>query len=116
MDGNEIGGRINDLILKNRFDDASLFIESFSKSMSVIQTLIIQTEKPEFVIVGGDDILSFFDLNMDLCKRIQSIFLEMTGCTISIGIGSSPVEADLALDFAKKYNLGICQYDESGYK
>lgn len=91
FDGDDIGPKLEYLLLNNRLEEASLFSESINTAMSNIRTYLKNTGNITVHILGGDDILLQYDKSVDdglLIGEIRGIFETQTGCTMSCGTGS----------------------------
>lgn len=116
MDGNGVGAHILDLGLIGNIEEMDRAVENINGVMEAVGGLISKETVPDFLIIGGDDILTRFEWDKSLCEKVQEFFFQMTGLRIAIGAGRTPIEADLALDYSKLKGQDIVFFDECVYR
>jgi len=107
IDGDKIGAKLEALIITEELEQASLFSDNVTSAVCLMKKFI-QEKRGMIVFSGGDNILAKFEdsensdlIAKGLIQHLNNIFFESTGCTMSIGIGSRPRDAFLALRLAK---------------
>jgi len=108
-DGDNIRERMEALILNHRLGKAS----AFSKGVAVAIDSLREEAKKEMdaniIFAGGDDILFLtpsLRYNRSKLERIILLFEEITGATISFGVGSTIESAYINLRRAKALGSG----------
>jgi CRISPR/Cas system-associated protein Cas10 (large subunit of type III CRISPR-Cas system) len=106
FDGDNIGDKIEIMLLENRVTEATEFSEKIKTAMSRLHEITKTQSGVEVIIFGGDDLLLKYESNfihIDFLEKLRSEFLEITGNTMSCGIGESVKESVMNLYFAKLY-------------
>lgn len=106
FDGDDIGPKLEILLIENKLQEASLFSESINIAMKEIESFLIKTKNIRVHILGGDDVLVEYDQSVDenfLVSEINNIFKARTGCTMSCGIGENLNQAIWNLHKAKLF-------------
>jgi CRISPR/Cas system-associated protein Cas10 (large subunit of type III CRISPR-Cas system) len=96
FDGDDIGPRLELLLLDNKIEEARQYSLSINQALTQARTLLEDMHPVEVIIFGGDDLfVSWPDDKVALSdiENVKRVFLEMTGNTMSVGLGRSPKEA-----------------------
>jgi len=122
-DGDDVGNRIELLLLERRLDSAREFSECVNRAVaSASKHLLASVRGSELIFVGGDAFLAALPpagTYEDVCREIQSTFLKDSGCSLSIGLGPDPRSAANALRRAKllgKNRVVILDSDDGEHK
>jgi hypothetical protein len=104
VDGDDVGKRIELLIVSNQIEMLSVFFNSFQSSMAWLSENIANDFNASIIFSGGDGLLADFpfeELSIEKIENIRDKFSLLSQTTISIGIGESPRQAYFALKLAK---------------
>jgi len=100
FDGDRIGDKLEYLIISENIDAVSAFSQSVAEALLHIEIMLTENNA-NIIFSAGDNILCSADICDDELQRYQKIFLETTGCKLSIGVGASPLQAMIGLRCAK---------------
>ena len=120
VDGDDIGNRLEYLMLTNNLEELTSFSESFRQSLRWLGKCIEDDLGAEIVFSGGDNLLAITtatDVPIDKLDAIRHKFAERTGKSLSAGIGKSARQAYVALKLAKasgKNCMYVYREDDSG--
>lgn len=106
FDGDNIGPTLEILLIENKIIEAQQFSNNIKLALKEIEDFVLSVEDAKLVIIGGDDILLYFNSqthNINLLERIRDAFRNKTGNTMSCGVGKSLSEAIYNLRLAKIY-------------
>ncbi len=106
LDGDNVGKQLEYLSFTNDIGQLKDFSKIFSEKMNWLQQELISTFNAEIIIFGGDNLMASLEhqKNMsDFLNKLKAIFdeFQVVGKTLSAGIGETPREAFIALNFAK---------------
>lgn len=104
-DGDDVGNRIELLLLDNESRAAKQFSDNVTQAVhDSTAFLTAASGAAELVFVGGDAFLVVLPAGpsySEICANVQSIFHRTSGCTLSIGLGPDAKAATNALRRAK---------------
>jgi len=109
FDGDRIGKRIETLLIKGEIIDIGKFSNDISTALERISETIVQ-QGGKVIFCGGDSIMFQGQFENTFCEELLALFLKLTGCTASMGIGASSTDAYLALKLAKAEGGGKMVY------
>ena len=104
VDGDDIGKDLELHIIKNDLKGAEIYSQKIDLAFNYLVNAVKKTWGAEISFFGGDNFIFFInneDLEMNFFKEICNNFFELSGKTISVGIGNTPRESYLSLKFAK---------------
>lgn len=104
IDGDDIGSKIEYLMLTDRLNLLTDFSEMFEASFRWLQSALVNDLGARIIFRGGDNLLAKAEGFTEIHARLESLmtrFQEQSGCSLSIGLGASTIEAYLALKLAK---------------
>ena len=96
IDGDGIGDQLELFLLDGKIKEAKIFSNNVHKAMEEVSISIQSIEGSELLLLGGDDLIALChdDKNIiDKIENIRSNFKQKTGCTLSVGVGTSIQEA-----------------------
>ena len=103
-DGDDVGSRIELFILKGQMAELKEYSEKFNSSIDWLIDMLIAEFNATIYLKGGDSILVGM-LNAaeiyNLIENLRQQFSQKSGNSLSVGIGHSPLDAYLALKYAK---------------
>lgn len=103
-DADKIRERIDFYLLNHDFKSLSNFSQNLTVAINEIKEVAISTIDAQIILAGGDDILFYVPCEKyrkELVQNLQQVFLDITGVTISFGIGKSIESAYINLRRAK---------------
>ena len=103
-DGDDVGHRLEYLILRNETTKIIHFSQIFDEAMSWLECKLTELFAAEIIFTGGDNILARITKQGDLLFAIdvlRSEFKKRADSTLSIGLGKTPREAYFALKLSK---------------
>lgn len=103
-DGDRIRESVDRLFFSGDISGLRSFSISLSQAVAEIRDLVSRDLGADVVIAGGDDILfscSAEAISHEALSSFAGIFRQVTGCTISFGVGSTLESTYLALRRAK---------------
>jgi hypothetical protein len=107
FDGDDIGKKIEIMLLENRVFEAIDFSEKIKTAISHLYDIAQDQDNVDVIICGGDDFLvEIQDDSTDVSvffDKIKTDFFVITGNTLSCGIGETVKESVMNLYFAKLY-------------
>ena len=116
VDGDDIGNRLEYLMLTNKLDELAVFSKSFDQSFGWLGGCFANELQANVIFVGGDNLLAIVVSTDSLLDRLDALrhnFAEQTGHSLSIGVGGSARQAYIALKLAKVSGKNcICVYKE----
>ncbi len=104
LDGDDVGHHLEYYMLTNDLSALRAFSLGFASSLRQLKEKLEMELNADVVFVGGDNLLakiptSSFDIVA--LQNIQKNFLRESNISVSFGIGRSPRESYIALNFAK---------------
>jgi hypothetical protein len=107
FDGDNIGDKMEIMLLENRLAEAAEFSEKLESALSLLEEITKSQDGVEVIILGGDDLLFKYADNYkhihEFLERIRSEFYRITGSTMSCGVGETARESVINLYLAKLY-------------
>ncbi len=100
FDGDNIGRVVDDYVLRNDIEALSIFSAKVASATEEIRKIIIQNGGT-VILCAGDNIMFQGNFENLWCEKLLSLFLSLTGCTASLGVGNTGAESYLALSLAK---------------
>lgn len=103
-DGDDIGRKIELLIVTNQIDVLSEFFKDFQSSMFWLSEKLKNDFDATIIFNGGDNVLAKIQIEEIQIKKIENLrnnFFNRSKATLSFGIGLSPRQAYFALKLAK---------------
>jgi uncharacterized protein with ACT and thioredoxin-like domain len=104
FDGDDIGPALELMLLDNELDCARDYSRSVAKALQHVHRTLEKELGAEIIIYGGDDLIARWKVgsvtDVDL-KHLRSIFFDICGRTISVGVGTSSHDATSNLRRAK---------------
>lgn len=106
IDGDNVGQQLELYMFTNNLEQLRAFSLAFKRQMEWLEERLLTDFHANIVFSGGDNLLAVatfedaFSIDIHLLKNLAKQFQEV-GNTLSIGIGKSPRQAFLALNFAK---------------
>ena len=116
IDGDDVGRRIEYLVLLNKTNALLQFSLQYQEGMTWLENILVEKLNAQIVFNGGDNLLATIPSNSNLLEEIEKIrtkFEEQTQTTLSIGIGNTPRESYFALKLAKNSGKDrVCEYKD----
>ena len=106
IDGDDVGRRIERLIVNNQTHQLSKFSTQYEYAMDWLEKILESNLKTQTIFKGGDSLFAIcsekqpFAIKSSL-EALRKDFYNLSKMTLSMGIGSSPREAYFALKLAK---------------
>lgn len=103
-DADKIREKIDFYLLNHDFKSLSNFSQNLTVAINEIKEVAISSIDAQIILAGGDDILFYVPCEKyrkELVQNLQQVFLDITGVTISFGIGKSIETAYINLRKAK---------------
>lgn len=103
-DGDKIREKIEYYLLNHDIEALSNFSQNLTIAIIEIKECAISTMSAQIILAGGDDILFYAPhekYQNELLQKIQQVFLNKTGVTISFGVGKTIEAAYINLRKAK---------------
>jgi GTP cyclohydrolase III len=114
VDGDNVGNRLEYLMLLNDLESLGKFSESLEASMQWLQEQLIKGFGAVVFFNGGDNLLARVSERLSISKldELRSEFASRTKITLSIGVGETPQEAYFALKLAKVGGKNVIRQGE----
>lgn len=103
-DGDRIRERIEKHLLNNELELCTKLSHDLIKAINTIKNVAISRMRADIIIAGGDDIILRVEAKRyqkEHIYELRSIFNEISGSSISFGIGNSVTDAYVNLRRAK---------------
>lgn len=103
-DADKIREKIEFYLLNHDFESLSNFSQNLTIAINEIKEVAISTMNTQVIVAGGDDILFRIPrekYRKELIQKLQEVFLNLTGATISFGVGKTIEAAYINLRLAK---------------
>lgn len=104
FDGDDVGAGLELLLLDNLVDQARKYSEGVNKGLAALLVVVRSRPGVDVIIAGGDDLVACWQqehIDLKFIEAARQAFLEASGRTISVGVGSSLSEASSNLRRAK---------------
>ena len=102
VDGDDVGHRLEYLMLMNEREAITKFSKTFLEAMIRLENKLVKDFDALIVFTGGDNLLaSLNDLPTEVIEALRSEFAKRSNTTLSIGLGENPRQAYFALKLAK---------------
>jgi hypothetical protein len=104
IDGDDVGHRLEYLMLTNNSRELSEFSSLFQSAMDWLKEELVHDLQATVIFSGGDNLLAILhsdDVPAEALRTLSVRFAEKADCTLSIGLGQNPREAYFALKLAK---------------
>ncbi len=116
VDANDIGKKIENLILNEKKEELSAFSNTVSGNITDIAKCI-EASGSEVIMAGGDNILAVIDSKKtDMVLRKISEINACESVIFSVGLGNSMTNSYLALKYAKVTKDFAIMYDGTDFK
>lgn len=104
LDGDDIGNRLEYFMLTNDISSLREFSRNYEFWLLQFKEKLIRLFDAEIIFFGGDNLLGriaakHFDISA--LEELRRSFSKETKTNLSIGIGTTPRESYIALNFAK---------------
>ena len=103
-DGDDVGRKIEFLIVTNQIDVLSEFFNNFQSAMFWLSERLKNDFGAKIIFNGGDNLLADLQIDEARIKELESLrveFFSLSKATLSFGIGINPRQAYFALKLAK---------------
>ena len=103
-DGDKIREKVEFYLLNHDLESLSNFSQNLTIAINEIKEIAISTMNAQLILAGGDDILFYVSrekYRKELIQKLQHAFLNITGVTISFGVGKSIEATYINLRLAK---------------
>lgn len=104
FDGDDVGAKLELLLLDNKEEDARSYSESINSALVQLRAFL-SLMRAETILAGGDDLIAFWSssgcISIREIENARRTFFDACSCTISVGIGGSLSEAASNLRRAK---------------
>jgi GTP cyclohydrolase III len=104
VDGDDVGHRLEYLMLMNDRESIIEFSKTFQCAMDWLESKLVTDFDAEIIFNGGDNLLACLPLDYLSSKALEELrdsFAEKATSTLSAGLGDSPRQAYFALKLAK---------------
>lgn len=104
LDGDNVGNRLELLLLDERLDDACKYSESVARALQQVKALLVEAPTVRVLIAEGDDLLATWQpgaVTLEDIDCAREVFLRTCGQTMSAGVGFSTNSAVQNLRRAK---------------
>jgi GTP cyclohydrolase III len=103
-DGDDVGRKIEFLIVTNQMEMLSEFFCSFQSAMFWLSEKLKDEFDAKIIFNGGDNLLADLQVNEEQLEELENLRVEFSNrsnATLSFGIGINPRQAYFALKLAK---------------
>ncbi|MEM6255087.1 MAG: mCpol domain-containing protein [Cyanobacteria bacterium P01_D01_bin.156] len=104
IDGDDVGHRLEYLMLINERETIFEFSKIFQSAMNWLEIKLVEDFDADIIFNGGDNLLACLsteNLTSELMEELRTEFAKKADSTISVGLGNSPRQAYFALKLAK---------------
>ena len=104
FDGDNIGSRLELLLIDDQVEDARSYSASVNRALSEAQLILTRLPTVEVILAGGDDLLARWTLGAVSLADVEAVrdaFLKFCGQSLSVGVGQSAGRAAYNLRRAK---------------
>ena len=91
-DGNNIRENVEFYLLNHDLESLTNFSQNLTIAINEIKEIAISTMSAQVILAGGDDILFYVPrekYRKELIQKLQQVFHNITGVTISFGVGKT---------------------------
>ena len=113
IDGDDVGHRLEYLVLMNERKAIRTFSSIFKGAMHWLETELVKNFSADIIFSGGDNLLTCLppeSMSLEILEDIRSEFAKRADSTISVGLGDSPRQAYFALKLAKTSGKNCTRY------
>jgi c-di-AMP phosphodiesterase-like protein len=113
IDGDDVGSQLEYFVIMNNIQELKKFSDNYNNAMSWLSKTIQHRLSAEIIFSGGDNLLLAVEEQFSLIDKLREInaeFSQKGNRTLSIGIGRSPREANVALKLAKVKGKNAVQH------
>lgn len=103
-DGDDVGRKIEFLIVTNQIELLSEFFNNFQAAMFWLSETLKDEFNAKIVFNGGDSLLADLQVNEIQVSKLETLrheFSKFSKATLSFGVGKNPRQAYFALKLAK---------------
>lgn len=102
VDGDDVGHRLEYLMLINEREAITEFSKTFQGAMIWLENKLVDDFGATIVFSGGDNLLACLNiLPAEAIEALRIEFTERANSTLSVGLGENPRQAYFALKLAK---------------
>lgn len=102
VDGDDVGHRLEYLMLINECEAITKFSKTFESAMVWLENKLVHDLSATIIFSGGDNLLACLnDLPAETIEVLRAEFAERANSTLSVGLGENPRQAYFALKLAK---------------
>lgn len=115
-DGDGVGDRLELALLDNEAVQASQLSHLLQEAVEELARTIRSWQGAEVLFAAGDEVLACVprdSLGDRLLEDLRTSFKVRTGCSLSVGVGSDPRSATLALRRAKLLGKDRVSFEEA---
>lgn len=116
IDGDDVGHRLEYLMLVNEREALIEFSTGFQAAMDWLKRKLISDFKATIIFSGGDNLLAILRVDnpsIEVLETLRTEFAERAHSTLSMGLGENLRQAYFALKLAKTSGKNcICQFKE----
>ena len=91
-DGDKIREMVEFYLLNHDLEALTNFSQNLTAAINEIKEIAISTMSAQVILAGGDDILLYVSrekYRKELIQKLQQVFHNITGVTISFGVGKT---------------------------
>jgi len=91
-DGDKIREKVEYYLLNHDLETLTQFSQSLTNAINELKEIAISTMSARVIVAGGDDILLHVPrekYRKELIQKLQQVFHNITGVTISFGVGKT---------------------------
>ena len=103
VDGDDVGHRLEYFMLANEVESLASFSARFRSAMDWLRNTIVNDVRGSVVFSGGDNLLACVpaETPLETIEDLRTDFYQRAEAALSVGLGGSPRQAYIALNFAK---------------
>lgn len=104
VDGDDVGRKIEFLIVNNQIELLSDFFNNFQASMFWLSEKLKNEFNAKIIFNGGDSLLADLRIDEIQVSKLENLrvdFFNFSKATLSFGVGKNPRQAYIALKLAK---------------
>ncbi len=91
-DGNKVRENVEFYLLNHDLESLTIFSQNLTIAINEIKEIAISTMSANVILAGGDDILFYVPrekYRKEFIQKLQQVFHNITGATISFGVGKT---------------------------